>query len=129
MDEDDVLERDHHQPENDGRRGHRELLPALQPGRAASRPAVDHQFQQGRYQAGVGGIPRRGAEQPRGDEEQQRDKGSADHRPGGRQRRADVAPCRQVSVGKLLAEYLGVLLGDPVDGQGDHDGNDQVENG
>ena len=62
-----------------------------------------------------------------GGEERGREKAqTAACRAGGRQRRTDVGPRRQVPLGQLLAEDFRVLLGDPVDGQGNHDGNDKI---
>src|SRR5215472_9230357 len=51
---------------------------------------------------------------------QQRRVGRADHRPGRGQRTLDGGPARQPAACRVLAQNLGVLLGDPVHQQRDH---------
>ena len=82
----------------------------------AARPAdhVYHQEHDGDAQPGVGGSRRRGPEQMRQDDRQQRNVGGRDHRPGGGQGCADLRPRWQVPALQLAAQKFSVFLGEPV---------------
>jgi hypothetical protein len=129
VDQDEVLEQDHHKPERRRDGCGKEQMPAVQLRSSSAQPSVDRQQDQRYDQPHVGGREGRGPGHPGQHQGDQRSVGRGDHRPGRRQGFPDGCPARQPAPFNLLAQNLGILLGDPVHQQRHDDRDDQRRGG
>ncbi len=125
----EVLEQDHHDPQAGRDRSGEAERPAPQLGGPPGQPAVHRQQDDHRDQRDVGRGELGGPGQVGQHQGEQRQERRGDHRPGTGQRAPDAGPAGELPPFDLLAEHLRVLLGDPVHQQRDHDRDHQGDRG